>query len=111
MVPEGGADPRALLGLVRVVQWLADPGAQGPEAGAGAGADPGVNAAQCGVLRTLPGLPQPTTTPYTLVVDSGTGTTAIGERPCARGATQVCDSQFVPPTLPCPGLLSYYVIW
>ena len=49
VIPEGAAEPRALLGLVRQLAWLAT---QSPLAG----------------RRGL------------LVVDSGTGTTAVGER-------------------------------
>lgn len=48
VIPEGASDASALLGLVRMVRWLADSGALG-----------------CAQEQTI-------------VVDSGTGTTAIG---------------------------------
>ena len=54
VIPEGGGHPLALLGLVRLVHWLAT-------APGGAG------------------LPCPHTTPYHIVTDAGTGTTAIGK--------------------------------
>ncbi|KAA6420287.1 MAG: hypothetical protein FRX49_09771, partial [Trebouxia sp. A1-2] len=47
VLPEGGCEPAALLGCIRLVRWLAQPEAVGPR-------------------------------PLTLIVDCGTGTTAIG---------------------------------
>ena len=47
VLPEGGSEPAALLGCIRLIHWLAQREALGPR-------------------------------PLTLVVDCGTGTTAIG---------------------------------
>jgi len=47
VLPEGGCEPAALLGCIRLVHWLAQPEVVGPH-------------------------------PLTLIVDCGTGTTAIG---------------------------------
>ncbi len=47
VLPEGGCEPAALLGCIRLVHWLAQPEVIGPH-------------------------------PLTLIVDCGTGTTAIG---------------------------------
>ena len=49
VLPEGGCEPAALLGCIRLVHWLAQPEVVGPH-------------------------------PLTLIVDCGTGTTAIGDR-------------------------------
>ncbi|GIL81921.1 hypothetical protein Vretifemale_10682, partial [Volvox reticuliferus] len=90
IVAEGGGDPPALLGLLRLVYWLAygtvedgccqnltnatvlDPRAPGG----------GERRARHGSLNrrivAVQSLPYPTVTPYKFVVDSGTGTTAIG---------------------------------
>ena len=65
VLPEGGSEPAALLGCIRLIHWLAQPEALGPR-------------------------------PLTLVVDCGTGTTAIGfpQTPAARraccGLMQAC---------------------
>jgi len=65
VLPEGGAGPAALLGLLRLVAALADSGGAGGGSGGGpaAGAWDGAAAARA---------------PLTLFVDSGTGTTAAG---------------------------------
>ncbi|KAG2501838.1 hypothetical protein HYH03_000336 [Edaphochlamys debaryana] len=98
VIPEGGGQPSALLGLIRLAHCLAATGA-GPEAAAAVG-QPGAAASPLGVAGRqaplqggggagpgrgpqppvvgLPGLPAPLTTPYRIVVDSGTGTAAIG---------------------------------
>ena len=48
VLPEGGCEPAALLGCIRLIHWLAQPEVAGPH-------------------------------PLTLIVDCGTGTTAIGD--------------------------------
>ncbi|GLI69952.1 hypothetical protein VaNZ11_014693 [Volvox africanus] len=91
LVAEGGGDPPALLGLLRLVYWLAydqtvetgccqnltnanalDPRAPGGEE------RPVRHGSLNRRIATVQSLPYPTTTPYKFVVDSGTGTTAIG---------------------------------
>ncbi|GIL43850.1 hypothetical protein Vafri_1445 [Volvox africanus] len=91
LVAEGGGDPPALLGLLRLVYWLAygqtvDEGccqnltnanALDPRA-PGGGERPVRHGSLNRRIATVQSLPYPTTTPYKFVVDSGTGTTAIG---------------------------------
>lgn len=112
VVPEGGAEPRALLGLLRLVHWLAlagptpSPGAAGtasgpppqamhdgsdrpaagrpvqPAGGSSSSSNSGCRSGSRGVRWVTgqpDGLPSPTTTSYHLVLDCGTGATAVGE--------------------------------
>ena len=52
IVPEGAQGPWSMLGMVRLIDWLSSPGEGG--------------------------LPDPRKTEYHLVIDSGTGTSAVG---------------------------------
>ena len=56
-LPEGGGEPAALLGCMRLIHWLSQANALGPA-------------------------------PLTLVVDCGTGTTAVGKDSVTPGSAR-----------------------
>ncbi|KAG2448972.1 hypothetical protein HYH02_005726 [Chlamydomonas schloesseri] len=72
VIAEGGGDAAALLGLLRLAHWLLAASVLAPAGGHPAGG------ASSRLVRDVEALPDPHTTPYRIIVDSGTGTTAIG---------------------------------
>eukprot|EP00198_Chlamydomonas_reinhardtii_P000261 XP_001689596.1 predicted protein [Chlamydomonas reinhardtii] len=89
VIAEGGGDAAALLGLVRLSHWLLGAASTcGVGSSSSGGGAPGEQDARqllpegLGSSRRLVtdvgALPHPQSTPYRILVDSGTGTTAIG---------------------------------
>ncbi|KXZ44202.1 hypothetical protein GPECTOR_71g563 [Gonium pectorale] len=87
VVAEGGGEPAALLGLLRLVHWLAAEGRGGGSGGGGSSSSTSGTATTAGIdgrasharrVVAVERLHRAAATPYRLVVDSGTGTAAIG---------------------------------
>ena len=78
VIPEGAAGPGALLGLIRQVAWLAG-SPQSPLAG-GAGGDRSSSGSGQHAISSSSGGSSSSSGRWHLIVDSGTGATATGER-------------------------------